>query len=55
MAIAYTKLGDTDFDLILKSYEKAMSLELENELRTEAEKKHKHAKERKNKLDSFWK
>ena len=55
MAIAYTKLGDTDFDLILESYEKAMSLELENELRTEVEKKHKHAKERKNKLDSFWK
>ena len=55
MAIAYTKLGDTDFDLILESYEKALSLELDDELRTEAEKKHKHAKERKNKLDSFWK
>ena len=55
MAIAYTKLGDTDFDLILKSYEKALSLELYNELRTEVEKKHKRAKERKNKLDSFWK
>ena len=55
MAIAYTKLGDTDFDLILESYEKALSLELGNKLRTEAEKKHKHAIERKNKLDSFWK
>ena len=55
MAIAYTKLGDTHFDLILESYVKALSLELDNELRTEAEKKHKHAKERKNKLDSFWK
>ena len=55
MAIAYTKLGDTDFDLILESYEKALSLELDNKLRTEVEKKHKHAKERKNKLDSFWK
>ena len=55
MAIAYTKLGDTDFDLILESYEKALSLELDNKLRTEAEKKQKHAKERKNKLDSFWK
>ena len=32
-----------------------MSLDLKNELRAEAEKKHKHAKERKNKLDSFWK
>ena len=55
MAIAYTNLGDTDFDLILESYEKALSLELDNKLRTEAEKKHKHAIERKNKLDSFWK
>jgi len=55
MAIAYTKLGDTDFDLILESYEKALSLELDNKLRTEAEKRHKLAKERKNKLDSFWK
>ena len=55
MAIAYTKLGDTDFDLILESYEKALSLELDNKLRTEAEKKHKHAIERKKKLDSFWK
>jgi len=55
MAIAYTKLGDADFDLILESYEKALSLELDNELRTEAGKKHKHAIERKNKLDSFWK
>ena len=49
------RLGDTDFDLILESYVKALSLELDNELRTEAEKKHKHAIERKNKLDSFWK
>jgi tetratricopeptide (TPR) repeat protein len=55
MAIAYTKLGETDFDLILESYEKALSLELDNKLRTEAEKRHKLAKERKNKLDSFWK
>ena len=55
MAIAYTKLGYTDFDLILESYEKALSLELDNKLRTEAEKKHKHAIERKNKLDSFLK
>ena len=55
MAIAYTKLGDSDFDLILESYEKALSLELDDELRTKTEKKHKHAKERKNKLDTFWK
>ena len=54
IAIAYTKLGDKDFDLIFESYEKALSLELDNGLMVEAGKKYKHAKERKKKLDSFW-
>ena len=54
-AIAYTKLGDTDFDLILESYEKSVSLELDDELRAEVLKKYEHAKKRKTKLDSFWK
>ena len=53
-AIAYTKLGDTDFDLILESYEKSMSLELDDRLRTEVVKKYEYAKKRKTKLDSFW-
>jgi len=55
IAISYTKLGDTDFDLILESYEKALSLKLNEVQRKEAEKKYKKAKERKKKLDSFWK
>ena len=54
-ALAYTKLGDTDFDLILESYEKAISLELDDRLRDEVVKKYEHAKKRKTKLDSFWK
>ena len=54
-AIAYTKLGDTDFDLILESYEKSMSLELDDQLRVEVLKKYENAKNRKTKLDSFWK
>tara|TARA_B100002052_G_scaffold216106_1_gene198059 strand:- start:87 stop:698 length:612 start_codon:yes stop_codon:yes gene_type:complete len=54
-AIAYTKLGDTDFDLILESYEKSISLELDDQLRVEVLKKYEHAKKRKTKLDSFWK
>ena len=54
IAIAYTKLGDKDFDLIFESYEKALSLELDNGLMVEAEKNYKQAKERKKKLDSFW-
>ena len=55
MAISYTKLGDTDFDLILEAYEKALSLELNKKQRFEAEKNYKKEKERKRKLDSFWK
>jgi len=54
-AISYTKLGDTDFDLILESYEKALSLKLDEEQRNEVEKKYEKAKKRKKKLDSFWK
>ena len=55
IAISYTKLGDTDFDLILESYEKALSLELDDKQRSDAEKKYEKAKERKKKLDFFWK
>jgi len=55
MAISYTKLGDTDFDLILESYEKALALELNDKQRSEAEKKYEKAKERKKKLETFWK
>ena len=54
-AIAYTKLGDKDFDLILESYEKSISLELDDWLRAEVVKKYEHAKKRKTNLDSFWK
>ena len=55
IALAYTKLGDTDFDLILESYEKSISLELSDQLRVEVVKNYEHAKKRKTKLDSFWK
>ena len=55
MAKSYTKLGDTDFDLILESYEKSLALDLHKGLRLEVEKNYKIAKNRKSKLDSFWK
>ena len=55
MAISYTKLGDTEFDLILESYEKSLSLELDENIKDEVEKNYKKAKNRKSKLDSFWK
>ena len=55
MAKSYTKLGDTEFDLILESYEKSLALDLDKDLRLEVEKNYKIAKNRKSKLDSFWK
>ena len=55
MAISYTKIGDTEFDLILESYEKSLSLELSENIKSEVEKKYEKAKKRKQKLDSFWK
>ena len=55
MAKSYTKLGDTEFDLILESYEKSLALDLDEGLRLEVEKNYKIAKNRKSKLDAFWK
>ena len=55
IAVSYTKLGDTEFDLILESYEKSLSLELDENIKKEVQKKYKKAKNRKRKLDSFWK
>ena len=55
IAVSYTKLGDTEFDLILESYEKSLSLELNENIKDEVEENYKKAKNRKNKLDSFWK
>ena len=54
-ALAYTKLGDTDFDLILESYEKSISLNLDETLKAKVVKKYEYAKKRKTKLESFWK
>ena len=55
IAKSYTKLGNTEFDLILESYEKSLALDLDKGLRLEVEKNYKIAKNRKSKLDSFWK
>ena len=55
IAQSYTKLGDKEFDLILESYEKSLALDLDKGIRLEVEKNYKIAKNRKSKLDSFWK
>lgn len=55
MAQAYLKLGDTDFDLILESYEKAINLSMGKDLLSQAQKDYNHTLDRKKKLDTFWK
>ena len=55
IAQIYIKLGDTDFDLVLESYEKALSLTMDQALLSRAEKGYNETLERKKKLDKFWK
>ena len=52
---SYHKLGDTDFDLILDSYEKALTLNLSSHLREKTEAAHAHASQRDRLLKDFWK
>ena len=55
IAQIYIKLGDTDFDLILESYEKALSLTMDQALLSRAEKGYNETLDRKKKIDKFWK
>ena len=55
MAQAYLKLGDTDFDLILESYQKAINLSMGKDLLSQAQKDYNHTLDRKKQLDTFWK
>ena len=52
---AYHKLGDTDFDLILESYEKALTLSLSSHIREEIEVEHSRLSKRDQLLKDFWK
>ena len=52
---SYHKLGDTDFDLILESYEKALTLNLSSHLREKTESSHARASQRDKLLKDFWK
>ena len=52
---SYLKLGDKDFDLIIESYEKALTLELSADLRKRAGQAREHVSMREKKLKDFWK
>ena len=52
---SYHKIGDTDFDLVIESYEKALRLSLSPELRKEIEAALSLVIKREKKLKDFWK
>ena len=52
---SYHKLGDKDFDLIIESYDKALALELNTELRKLVSQDREDVLTREKKLKDFWK
>ena len=52
---SYLKLGDKDFDLIIESYEKALALELNTDLRKRVIQAREHVLTREKQLKDFWK
>ena len=52
---SYHKLGDTDFDLIVESYETALTLNLSPHLRDKTKAAHARASKRDKLLKDFWK
>ena len=52
---SYHKIGDTDFDLVIESYENALTLSLTPELRQKTEDALKVVLNREKRLKDFWK
>jgi len=52
---SYQKLGSSDFDLIAESYENALKLTLNKDLRDKTNLEYNNIIDRKNKLENFWK
>ena len=52
---SYQKIENMDFDLIIESYNNALKLVLDDEMRTKANSELTNVIERKNQLESFWK
>ena len=55
IGLIYRKLGNTDFDLMLESYNKALALTLPEKIRAEVEDAKENALHREKKLKTFWK
>tara|TARA_B100001250_G_scaffold206755_1_gene177489 strand:- start:92 stop:589 length:498 start_codon:yes stop_codon:yes gene_type:complete len=55
IGLSYHKIGDTDFDLIVEAYEKALALSLKLETRQKTEDALSLVLEREKRLKDFWK
>jgi len=55
MGLTYRKLGNTDFDLMLESYNKAIARTLTDKTRADVEAAKQKAVNREKKLNDFWK
>ena len=55
IGLSYKKIGDTDFDLIIESYEKALGLSLKPEIIQKTEEALSLVLEREKRLKDFWK
>ena len=55
IGLSYHKIGDTDFDLIIESYEKALRLSLNPDIMQKTKEQLSLALEREKRLKDFWK
>ncbi|MFL2983786.1 MAG: tetratricopeptide repeat protein [Candidatus Neomarinimicrobiota bacterium] len=55
IGLAYYKIGDKDFDLIIESYDKALELDLSSKIRELVNKERLSALDRNHRLKDFWK
>ena len=55
IGMAYQKIGDKDFDLILEAFESALALDLEPDLRERTKLAYDKEKSREKALNDFWK
>ena len=55
IGLAYHKIGDKDFDLIIESYDKALELNLSSDLKDTVVKQRSIALDRNRVLKDFWK
>jgi len=54
IGLAYRKIGDKDFDLIIEAFQIALSLDLDIDLKEKTKSAYEKEKKREKKLNDFW-